>query len=161
MSKTGGAKTVAARLLDAAGIEYELLHYDLGGEAFSAEAVAAAIGLAPEQVFKTLVAIGDRTGPMFAVVPAGTQLDTRRLAAVSGDRKVELAPVRDVRALTGYPRGSVTVLGARKPYPVWLDEIAAIQPRIGVSGGGPGVELLLDPTDYQAVTGAKLADIAR
>ncbi len=152
---------MAARLLDAAGIDYELVEYDLGGEAFSAEAVAAAIGMPAEQIFKTLLAVGDRSGPMFAVIPAGTQLDTRRLAAVAGDRKVELVPVRDVRALTGYPRGSVTVLGARKPLPVWLDEIAEVQPRIGISGGSPGVELLLDPADYQAVTGARLADIAR
>lgn len=154
-------KTNAARLLDEAGVAYDLAAYDLDMSEFSAERVAEELGVEPEQVFKTLVVEGDRTGPLFAVVPGGAELDLRALAAVSGNRRTNLVPRAEVQGLTGYARGRVTVLGARRPYPVFVDEIALLHARIGVSAGAKGLQLFLDPHAYIEVTGAVVADIAR
>jgi Cys-tRNA(Pro)/Cys-tRNA(Cys) deacylase len=155
------SKTIAARILDDSGVGYDLVEYDLGDAEFSAEAVAGVVALPVEQVFKTLVAVGDRTGPMFAIVPGGTRLDMKRLAAATGNRRVELAPLAEVAALTGYPRGAVTVMGAKRPFPAVIDETAELHDRIGVSGGAHGVELVVRPDDYIRVTAAQVADIAR
>ncbi len=155
------AKTLAARRLDTLRVGYELVTYDLGDSEFSAEAVAESVSMPAEQVFKTLVAIGSTTGPVFAVVPAGAQLDLKRLAAVSGNRKVALSPLKDVKSLTGYERGEVTVLAARTAFPVFIDETAELHEHIAVSGGTRGVQLLLRPQDYLRVTSATTADIAR
>jgi Cys-tRNA(Pro)/Cys-tRNA(Cys) deacylase len=115
-------KTNAVRLLETLGIQYELREYEVDPDDLAAETVAAKIGLPPEQVFKTLLARGDRHGLCFAVIPANTELDLKALAAATGDRKLELVPVKELLALTGYIRGGVTVLGARKAFPVFADE---------------------------------------
>lgn len=154
------AKTIAARILDGAGIEYRVVPYELDDDEFSAEAVANVVGMQVEQVLKTLLAVGDQSGPLFAVVPGGTRLDLRRLAAATSNRRADLVPVSDVKRLCGYPRGSVTVMGARRPYPVVIDESAMLHDEIGVSGGAKGVELVLDPHEYIRATGASIADIA-
>src|SRR5215813_4095631 len=109
-------KTNAARLLDSLGIAYELRTYEVDPEDLAAETVAAKVGMPPEQVFKTLLARGDRNGPCFAVVPGNYELDYKKLAALSGDRKIELVPLKELQALTGYIRGGVTVLGAKKEF---------------------------------------------
>ena len=111
-------KTNAARLLDKMGIPYELKDYPVDPDDLSAENVAAKVGMPPEQVFKTLVARGDRHGVCFAVVPGDAQLDLKALARLSGDRKVETVPLKEVQPLTGYVRGGVTVFGAKKAFPV-------------------------------------------
>src|SRR5476649_1207120 len=105
-------KTNAVRLLDSLKVNYELREYEVDPEDLAAETVAAKIGMPPEQVFKTLLARGDRHGLCFAVVPANAELDLKALATATGDRKVELVPVKELQALTGYIRGGVTVLGA-------------------------------------------------
>ena len=102
-------KTNAARLLDRAGIAYELRSYELAKEDFSAEATARLVGLPAAAVFKTLVTTGPRAGPCFAVIPGGTQLDLRSLAVNVQERKMQMVPVADIMALTGYRRGAVTV----------------------------------------------------
>ena len=152
-------KTNAVRLLEQAGIEFEIREYSLSMEDFSAERVAELVGMEPDQVFKTLVAIGDRKGPCFAVIPANTELDLKALAAAHGDRKAHLASLKEVLPLTGYERGSVTVLGAKKPLPVYLDEIAEIFDEIAVSGGTKGVQVVLKPADYIKFTNAAIAAI--
>lgn len=110
-------KTNAVRLLDEMGIDYELREYEVDPDDLTAESVAAKIGLPPEQVFKTLVARGDRHGVCLAVVPGNARLDLKALAKLTGDRKVETVPLKEVQPLTGYIRGGVTVLGAKKAYP--------------------------------------------
>src|SRR5437868_3119399 len=110
-------KTNAVRLLDAMGVSCELREYEVDPEDLAAETGAAKIGMPPEQVFKTLLARGDRSGPTFAVIPGNYELDNKALAKLSGDRKVELVPLKEVQPLTGYVRGGVTVLGAKKDYP--------------------------------------------
>ena len=154
-------KTNAVRLLENLGIRYELREYSVDPEDLAAESVAAKIGMPAEQVFKTLVARGDRNGPCFAVIPGNTELDLKALAASSGNRKVELVPLKEVQPLTGYIRGGVTVLGAKKSFPVFADETIELWDKISVSAGVRGTQIILQPADYLRAIGAILADIAK
>src|SRR6185369_14671147 len=115
-------KTNAARILDSAGVRYEIREYEADENDLSAPHVAEAIGMPPEQVFKTLVARGDRSGILMACIPANTELDLKGLAAASGNKKVELVAVKEVLGLTGYVRGGVSPVGTKKAYPLFLDE---------------------------------------
>jgi len=119
-------KTNATRILDRLGIAYELREYVVDPDDLSAESVAAKIGMPAEQVFKTLVVRGDRGGVYLAVIPGNQELDGKALARLTGDRKVELAPLKEVQQLTGYIRGGVTALGAKRDYPVYADETIAL-----------------------------------
>jgi Cys-tRNA(Pro)/Cys-tRNA(Cys) deacylase len=154
-------KTNAVRLLDGLGIRYELREYDPGGEHLSAAEVAARVSLAPEQVFKTLVVRGDRTGVLLAVVPGDSTLDLKSLAKLSGDRSCDTVPLKDVQPLTGYVRGGVTALAAKKDYPTFVDETAALFEVISVSAGIRGTQIFLAPADYLRATRGKVGPIAR
>jgi len=154
------SKTNAARLLDQAGVPYELRHYPVDEQDLSAPQVARAIGMPPEQVFKTLVVRGDRTGVLLASIPASAELDLRALAAASGNKKVELVAVKEVLGLTGYIRGGVSPIGTRKPYPLYLDETADLWDIISVSAGMRGCQMLLAPGDLARVVDARRCDIA-
>ena len=154
-------KTNAVRLLDSMGVAYELREYAVDPEDLAAETVAAKIGMPAEQVFKTLLARGDRNGLCFAVIPGNCELDLKALAAATGDRKIELVPVKELQALTGYIRGGVTVLGAKKAFPVFADETIEMWERISVSAGVRGTQIILDPRDYIRAIDAVTADIAR
>ena len=147
-------KTNAARLLDNLNIPYQLLSYEVDPEDLTAESASQKVGLPPEQVFKTLVARGDRTGICLAVVPANAQIDCKALAQLTGNRKVDTVPLKEVQPLTGYIRGGVTALACKKDYPVYVDETAKLFDRIAVSAGVRGKLLLLTPADYlRAVKG--------
>jgi Cys-tRNA(Pro)/Cys-tRNA(Cys) deacylase len=152
-------KTNAARLLDQLGIRYELREYEVDPDDLAAETVAAKIGLPPEQVFKTLVARGDRNGICMAVVPADTELNLKALAEASGNRKIQLVPVKELQALTGYVRGGVTALAGKKDYPVFVDEILELFDVISVSAGIRGLQILLAPVDYIKATKAHLSPL--
>ena len=154
-------KTNAARLLDSLGIAYELRDYPVDEDDLSAESVARKIGLPPEQVFKTLVCRGDRRGVVFAVVPAGTELDLKALAKLTGDRKIEMVSLKEVQPLTGYIRGGVTALAAKKGYPVFVDETLELFDRIALSAGVRGTQLVLAPADYLRATAAVAGAICR
>jgi Cys-tRNA(Pro)/Cys-tRNA(Cys) deacylase len=153
-------KTNAARILDGRGIRYELRSYDPGDEHAPAPVVAEKIGLPAEQVWKTLVARGDRHGVCFAVVPANASLDLKALAKLTGDRKVETVPLKEVEPLTGYVRGGVTAVGAKKAYPVYVDETMELLDLVSVSAGQRGTQILLAPADYLRVTKAKVGPLA-
>ena len=153
-------KTNAARLLDQLGIQYELREYEVDPQDLAAEAVAAKIGLPPGQLFKTLVAQGDRHSICLAVIPGDMELDLKALAAASGDRKIHLVPVKDLQRLTGYIRGGVTVLAAKKAYPVYADANIERFDVISISAGVRGLQILLAPGDYVRVTKATLGAIA-
>ena len=147
-------KTNAVRVLDNLGVAYELCDYDVNPDDLAAETVAAKIGFPPEQVFKTLVVRGDRTGILLAVIPGNTQLDLKALAQVSGDRKVETVSLKEVQPLTGYIRGGVTALACKKDYPIFVDELIEIFEVISISAGVRGTQILLAPADYlRAVKG--------
>jgi Cys-tRNA(Pro)/Cys-tRNA(Cys) deacylase len=154
-------KTNAARILDNLGIPYELKEYPVDEEDLSAGHVARAVGLPEGRVFKTLVARGDRTGVLMAVVPGDRELDPKALAAVSGNKRVELVPLKEVQPLTGYLRGGCSPLGAKKPYPVFLDRRALDFPSISVSAGLRGLQLFLAGPDLVRAAGATLADLCR
>ena len=154
-------KTNATRILDKLGIAYQLRYYDVDPDDLTAESVAAKIGLPPEQVFKTLVVRGDRGGVYFAVVAGNNELDGKSLARLSGDRKVELVPLKEVQQLTGYIRGGVTALGAKRDYPVYADETIELFDVISISAGVRGTQVLLSPRDYLSAVNGKLGRIGR
>jgi Cys-tRNA(Pro)/Cys-tRNA(Cys) deacylase len=154
-------KTNAVRMLDALGVRYELREYEVDPEDLAAESVAAKIGMPVQRVFKTLLARGDRNGPCFAVIPGNDELDLKALAKLTGDRKVELASLKEVQPLTGYIRGGVTVLGAKKEYPVFADETIELWDVISISAGVRGTQMLVAPADYLRVTKATVGEIAR
>ena len=154
-------KTNAVRLLDAAKIAYELREYEVDPEDLSAETVAAKVGLPLEQVFKTLVMRGDRNGVCLAVVPGNTVVDEKAMARLTGDRRVEMVPLKEVQALTGYIRGGVTALAGKRDYPVYVDETAELFDVISVSAGMRGLQILLAPGDYLRVTNGKIGAIGR
>lgn len=154
-------KTNAVRQLDQLGIAYELRDYEADPEHLEAAAVAAKIGLPAEQVFKTLVARGDRTGVLLAVVPGGSELDLKALARLTGDRRVELVPLKEVQPLTGYVRGGVTALGLKRSFPVYVDETAELFEFISVSAGVRGTQILLAPAGYLRAVNATTGNIAR
>lgn len=156
-------KTNAARLLDSLGIAYELRDYEVDPEDLRAESVAAKIGMPAEQVFKTLVARGERSGVLMAVVPGDSELDPKALARLSGDRKVDTVALKEVQPLTGYIRGGVTVFGARKDYPVFIDETLELFDLVSVSAGVRGTQILISPANYLRALGsrAKIGPIAR
>lgn len=154
-------KTNAMRVLESEGIAYRVRAYELEQEDLLADRAAEALSMAPEQVFKTLVVLGDRTGPMLVLVPAGTEIDLRSLAQATGDKRVEMAAQRHVLGLTGYERGAVTPLAMAKSYPVWIDETVDLWDEVGISAGQQGLEILLAPRDLLRATRARTADIAR
>jgi Cys-tRNA(Pro)/Cys-tRNA(Cys) deacylase len=154
-------KTNAVRLLDTLGIRYELRDYAVDPNDLDAETVALKIGLPPEQVFKTLVARGDRSGVCLAVTPANTQVDEKALARLTGDRKAEMVSLKEVQPLTGYVRGGVTALACKRSYPVYLDETAELFDVISVSAGVRGTQILLAPSDYLKAVQGVVGPIAR
>ena len=155
------AKTNAVRLLDHLGVRYELRAYEVDPEDLAAETVARKVGLPPEQVFKTLVARGDKHGVCLAVVPGNSELDLKGLARATGDKKIDTVPLKEVEPLTGYIRGGVTAMACRKPYPVYLDETAQLFDVISISAGLRGLQVLLAPDDYIRVLDARVVPIAR
>lgn len=161
MSHTRTHKTNAARQLDALGISYELRPYEVDLDDLTAISVARKIGLPPEQVFKTLLTHTQEHAHLFAVIPGDAELDLKKLAAAAGTRKVELAALKDVEPLTGYLRGAVTVLAARKLFPAFADETIELHDIISVSAGQRGLQLILAPADYLRATSATLADLTR
>jgi Cys-tRNA(Pro)/Cys-tRNA(Cys) deacylase len=154
-------KTNAARVLDRLGIKYDLREYKVDPQDLSAEVVAAKIGLPPEQVFKTLVVHGDRNGIYLAVISGNQELDFKALAHYTGDRKVDMLPLKEVQAATGYIRGGVTALAGKKEYPVYIDELAQVCDVISVSAGMRGLQILLAPADYIRAVKASVVAIAK
>ncbi len=154
-------KTNAVRLLDELKVAYELREYEVNPDDLTAESVAQKVGLPAEQVFKTLVVRGDRHGLCLAVVPGDSELDLKALAKLSGDRKMELVPLKEVQPLTGYVRGGVTAMAGKKDYPVYVDETAILFDLISISAGVRGTQILLKPDDYLQVVKATTGEIAR
>jgi Cys-tRNA(Pro)/Cys-tRNA(Cys) deacylase len=154
-------KTNAARILDGLGVAYELRDYQVDPDDLDAESVARKVGMPPEQVWKTLVARGDRHGVCLAVVPGNALLDLKALARLTGDRKVDTVALKEVQPLTGYIRGGVTALGCKKDYPVFVDETMELFDRVAVSAGVRGTQIVLAPADYLRATAATVGPIAK
>src|SRR5580698_11094038 len=154
-------KTNAARLLDSLGIAYELRPYEVDPNDLTAISVAHKIGLPPEQVFKTLLTHTSDKEHVFAVIPGDSELDLKKLAATAGARNAELAALKEVEPLTGYIRGGVTVLAAKKPFRAFADETIELFDVISISAGQRGVQIILSPPDYLRATEAILADLTK
>lgn len=164
-------KTNAARVLDGLKIDYQLLSYEVDPDDLAAERTAAKLNLPPEQVFKTLVtkgdsaglraSVSDRSGICLAVIPGNSHLNLKALAKLSGNRKVEPVPLKDVQPLTGYIRGGVTALACKKPYPVYVDETIELFDQIAVSAGQRGLMLFLSPEDYLRAVNGTIGAIAQ
>jgi len=155
------SKTNACRILDSLGIHYELHEYEVDPDDLSAENVAAKIGLPPEQGFKTLAVRGDRNGVVIAVIPGNYELDFKTLAHYTGDRKMEMVPLKEVQHVTGYIRGGVTALGMKKDYPVIVDESIELWDSVSVSAGQRGLQIVIAPVDYLRATRAEVGEISR
>jgi Cys-tRNA(Pro)/Cys-tRNA(Cys) deacylase len=141
-------KTNGARFLESLGIAFELREYEVDPGDLSAITVAKKIGMPAEQVFKTLLTTGGPGTHVFAVIPGDAELDFKKLARAAGLRKAEMVSLKDVQPLTGYVRGGVTVFGAKKPFPVYVDETAILFAAISVSAGTRGTQIILSPEDY-------------
>src|SRR5215213_5835771 len=155
------SKTNAVRLLERLGIPFELRAYEVDPEDLAAETVARKVGLPPEQVFKALVARGDKHGVCLAVMPGNCELDLKALARATGDKKIDTVPLKEVEPLTGYIRGGVTALACKKDYPVYLDETAQLFDVMSVSAGVRGLQVLLAPDDYLRAVDAAIVPIAK
>jgi Cys-tRNA(Pro)/Cys-tRNA(Cys) deacylase len=152
--------TNAARILERMGIAFELREYEVDEADLSAENVAGKVGLPLDQVWKTLVARGDRTGVLLAVLPGSATLDLKAVAKLSGNRSVETVALKEVQPLTGYIRGGVTALACKKDYPVFVDEMMQVFDVVAVSAGVRGTQIVLAPADYLRATQATVGAIA-
>ena len=151
-------KTNAMRMLDKAKIEYKPLEYEVG-EDLSGTYIAKQIGLPYEIVFKTLVAKGDKTGPVVFCIPVDCEIDLKKAAAVTKNKKIEMIHVKDLLALTGYIRGGCSPIGMKKSFPTYIHETAPTYDKITVSAGVKGCQLLLNPNDLIEFTSAGVCDL--
>jgi Cys-tRNA(Pro)/Cys-tRNA(Cys) deacylase len=154
-------KTNAARLLDTLGIRYQLVEYEVDESDLSAENVARKVNLPPDQVFKTLVVRGDRKGIFLVCIPGDAELDLKKMAETSGNKRAEMVPVKEILPLTGYIRGGVSPIGTKKRFPFFLDESAMRFSFIAVSAGIRGAQLLVDPKDLGRVLGATVVQMVK
>lgn len=152
-------KTNAARKLDELKINYRILEYTVDEEHLDAVHVAAEVGMPSNQVFKTLCVRGDKNGVMFAVIPGDGELDLKALARVSGNKRTELVALKEVLPLTGYIRGGCSPLGAKKNYPVYMDQTSNDWNEIAISAGQRGMQILAAPQDLQNATNATVAPL--
>lgn len=153
-------KTNAARILDRLKINYELVEYTFDPENLAADHVAEELGEPIEQVFKTLVLRGDRNGILVCVVAGNREVDLKKAAKVSGNKKVEMIMMKELLPLTGYIRGGCTSIGMNKHYPTFISQEAMSFPFIYVSAGKRGLQLKLSPKDLIKAAQATAADIA-
>ena len=154
-------KTNAARILDNLDISYEIKEYPVDLNDLSAVNVAAKVGMPVKMIFKTLVARGDKNGVLMACIPGDGELDLKALAAASGNKKVEMVHLKEVLGLTGFVRGGCSPLGAKKEYPVYLDESAQEWDTIAISAGRRGEQILLSPPDLVRAVHAQVAKLSR
>ena len=159
MAKTH--KTNAARLLDRAGVDYGLIPYEVDEDDLSATHLAAVLGLDENQIFKTLVLSGDKSGHFVCIVPGGAELDLKRAARISGNKGCSLIAMKDLLPLTGYMRGGCSPVGMKKAFPTYLDSHAMQYPLIYVSAGQRGLQFRLAPQELARVTGAVVGDLVQ
>jgi Cys-tRNA(Pro)/Cys-tRNA(Cys) deacylase len=154
-------KTNGARFLEILGISYSLREYEVDPDDLTAISVAKKIVMPIEQVFKTLLTTDGAGGFFFAVIPGDAEVDFKKLARAAGVRKTEMVSLKEVQPLTGYIRGGVTVFGAKKAFPAFLDETAELFDEISVSAGVRGTQLILAPSDYIRAAQATVADLTK
>ena len=159
MAKEKIQKTNAMRLLDSAGLEYEMASYDYDESDLSGVHAASELGVSPDIVFKTLVTRGDGNTFFVFVIPVAESLDLKKAAKVSGNKRIEMIHVKEILDITGYIRGGCSPIGMKKEYPTYIDETAQLYEKIYFSAGKRGVQIILDPVELASVTGGIFADL--
>lgn len=152
-------KTNAIRILESKGISFETSAYEVNEDELDAVSVARKIGAPPETVFKTLVAVGDKTGHAVFVIPGNCELDLKKGAHASGDKKIEMIKMKDLLPVTGYIRGGCSPIGMKKLFPTFIDETAQLHDAIHVSPGARGLQVKLSPLDLKNIIDAEFADL--
>ena len=152
-------KTNAIRLLEQKKIPFRTTEYVYDEKDLSGMHAAAAIGMAPEQVFKTLVAKGDKNGMCVFCIPVCCTLDLKKAAKSFGDKKIDMIPMKDLLPLTGYIRGGCSPIGMKKQYPTFIDETAILYTEIAVSAGTRGEQIILSPEDLIEYVNMKICDL--
>lgn len=152
-------KTNALRMLDRLGVVYETAEYEVDESDLSAGHVATSIQLPEEQVFKTLLLRGDKTGCFVCCIPGPFEIDLKKAAKVSGNKKADLVPLKELEPLTGYIRGGCSPIGMKKPFPTFLDETSGLHDRIAISAGRRGLQVLLAPNDLVHAVQAQIVDL--
>ena len=153
--------TNAMRLLNQAKIQYDTSEYEVDESDLSGVHAASMLGVEADCVFKTLVARGDKNGISVFCIPVAEELDLKKCAAATGDKKVEMIHVKELLGLTGYVRGGCSPIGMKKKYPTYIDEIATLFDRIYVSAGMRGQQIILDPEDLRSYTDAAFVDLTK
>ena len=159
MAKEKIQKTNAMRLLDSAGLDYEMASYDYDESDLSGVHAAAELGVAPEIVSKTLVTRGDSNAFFVFVIPVAESLDLKKAAKASGNKKIEMIHVKEILDITGYIRGGCSPIGMKKTFPTYIDETAQLYEKIYFSAGKRGVQIILDPEELAFVTGGIFTDL--
>ena len=154
-------KTNAVRLIEQAGLPCRTTEYAYDENDLNGMHAAEAIGMPPEQVFKTLVAKGDKHGILVFCIPVCCSLDLKKAAKAAGDKKIEMVPMKDLLGLTGYIRGGCSPIGMKKSYPTFIDETAGLCDEIAVSAGERGHQMILNPEALVNLVGADMADLTK
>ena len=154
-------KTNVMRLLDAANINYKTEEYEVNEDDLSGMHVAEQSNKSADELFKTLVARGDKNGIAIFCIPVNCELDLKKAAMVSGNKKVEMVHMKELLGLTGYIRGGCSPIGMKKKYPTFMDETAQLFDEIGVSAGVRGAEVILNPTELAGYVGADFFDLVK
>ena len=152
-------KTNAVRLVEQAKIPCREFFYEYDEQDLNGNHAARALGFPPEQVFKTLVARGERTGINVFCIPVCCELDLKKAAKAAGDKNMELIPVKELLGLTGYIRGGCSPVGMKKKFPTFIDETCILWDEIAVSAGARGHQMILPPLPLAALVGAKEVDL--
>lgn len=152
-------KTNAVRILDSNNIQYKLFEYEFNEDEIDAVSVANKINAPHDQVFKTLVTVGDKTGVVVFVIPGNSELNLKKAASASSNKNIEMIKVKDLLALTGYIRGGCSPVGMTKKYPTFIEETSQLFDEIYVSSGVRGMQMLLSPADLAALTESQFADL--
>ena len=153
--------TNAMRMLMKANIPFETSEYAVDESDLSGVHAAHELGVDPDCMFKTLVARGDKKGLSVFCIPVAEELDLKKCAAVTGDKRIEMIHVKELLGLTGYIRGGCSPIGMKKKYPTWIDETAVLYDKIYVSAGARGQQIILAPDDLAACVGAQYADLTK
>ena len=153
-------KTNAVRLLDTMGIPYDLAEYEVDENDLSAVTLAKKIGQDVEQIFKTLVLRGDKSGIFVCVIPGNNEVDLKKAAKISGNKSCAMVHQKELLGLTGYIRGGCSPIGMKKPYPIYIHETCQLFDQIFISAGQRGLQLKLNPEDLIQITGSVVCDLA-
>jgi Cys-tRNA(Pro)/Cys-tRNA(Cys) deacylase len=152
-------KTNAIHMLDRMNIEYQLREYDVDESDLSAEHVAETLGIAAEQLYKTLVLYSQNDDVLVALIPGNASLDLKKIAKVSGYKNCRMLPLKDLLAVTGYIRGGCSPIGMKKQFPTYIEELATLENRLIISAGKRGLQLIINSSDLQKITQAEFADL--